>query len=95
MADSIQVTVSGTVGKQVFATNKRTILKGLILVSPSGVAGSVVVRDGNASGEVKASLTNHTLMPTSKFPCSKGIRFDKGVHVKVLGTNSVAYLIIE
>lgn len=84
--DSLEVTASGTVGKQVFAAGaspKQVKLCGFVLTASGTSAGMVVIRDGNASGEVK--YTVRTVLNTSR-PVEVGCqRFDKGMHVKVLG----------
>lgn len=90
-----QVVVSGTVGKQVFATTAPTVLKGFAF-TPSGANSTIKIRDGNASGEVvffgkylSAQGTKEHLFPES------GMRFDKGMHVKVIGANAEAYLYLD
>lgn len=90
-----QVTVSGTVGKQVFSTTTQRILKGF-LFTPSGANATVKIRDGNASGDVRffgrylSALGSKDVM----FP-KEGMRFDKGMHVKIIGANAEAYLYID
>lgn len=88
------VAISGTVGKQLFNSNKPSILRGVIL-DPGTVSGSsITIRDGNASGEVK--LTCRAVVGESiSVPINGIIRFDKGMHVKVLGNNAVAYLELD
>lgn len=85
----IPVTVSGAVGKQVFATTQKVVLKGLSL-TPSGANATIKIRDGNASGEViyfgRATSANGT------FATKMEHKFTKGMHVKVIGTNAEAYL---
>lgn len=85
-ANSLEVTASGTVGKQVYAAGsspKAIVLGGFILTASGTSAGSVTIRDGNASGEVKYIV--RALLNTSR-PIETGChRFDKGMHVKVLG----------
>lgn len=87
------VAVSGTVGKQVFASTSPVILKGLNLFSLSASA-YVKIRDGNASGEV---VLEHSVpvATSNSFLLEEGIRFDKGMHVKVLGTGGVCYLLLD
>ncbi len=86
-----EVTVSGGVGKQVYASTKRVILKSVILTAVS--AANVVIRDGNASGAVVLDVSTPAATSRS-FPLGRE-RFDKGMHVKVTGTNSKCYLVIE
>lgn len=87
------VSVSGAVGKQVFAAVKPVILKGYSIYTPLS-ASTVVIRDGDASGiivhEGQGVLDN-----PSEFNLPGDIRFDKGMHVKVLGKDSVVYLYIN
>ncbi len=87
------VSVSGTVGKQVFASTAPVILKGYSIYCPTSAA-TVIIRDGNASGDIihegQAPLDN-----SQEFCFEEGIRFDKGMHVKVLGVGSSAYLYIN
>lgn len=89
----LEVTVSGSVGKQTFATaGAPAILKGLAL-TPSGANATIKIRDGNASGTVvffgRAPSAQGTLVWDFS---GEGKRFDKGMHVKVVGANAVAYL---
>lgn len=86
-----EVTVSGSVGKQVFASTKKVILKSVIVNAVS--AATVTIRDGNVSGDTKLTLS----VPagnSDQFDLGRE-RFDKGMHVKVIGTNSKCYLVIE
>ena len=89
------VSVSGTVGKQVYAVaTDKVVLKGFLLAALSAAA-RVVIRDGNASGtvEFEQSVVANGSAPV-KFT-EQGQRFDKGMHVKVLGTGAVCYLFID
>jgi len=89
MSELIEVGISGAVGKQVFATTRQTVLKSVITTSTVS-AGTIVIRDGNASGEVKLTLIQGVGGST---PYQlEGKRFDKGMHVKVTGVGSLAYL---
>lgn len=91
-----QVTVSGTVGKQVVARDgvSQATLKGVIL-TPSGANATIKIRDGigGASGEV-VLFARATSAEGSKYfkACHK---FTKGLHVTVIGTNAEAYLDIS
>ena len=89
---TIQVTVSGTVGKQVFATNVQGSVCDLIL-TPSGANATVKVRDGNASGEVVFFGRAPSAYGSKCFDLDH--KFTKGMHVKVIGANAEAYLVIE
>ena len=86
-----EVTVSGSVGKQVYASTKKVILKSVILTAVS--AANVIIRDGNASGTVILNASVGAAL-SDQFVLGKE-RFDKGMHVKVTGTNSKCYLVIE
>lgn len=90
------VVPSGTVGKQVYAiTGDSVVLRGLH-VTPVSANVIVTVRDGNASGTVV--LTHSQLSAGGSdgvtFP-GMGIPFNKGMHVKVIGTSGTAYLLID
>lgn len=87
------VAVSGTVGKQTFATTQLAVLHGFAF-TPSGANATLTIRDGNASGDVvlfaRATSANGTI-----FNNHGPVKFDKGMHVKVIGSNAVCYLYIE
>ena len=87
------VAVSGTVGKQVFASTVPVVLKGYSIYCPTSAA-TVTIRDGNASGEILHEGQS-PLDDSREFCFKEGIRFDKGMHVKVLGIGSSAYLYIN
>lgn len=88
----IAVTVSGSVGKQVFPASRTVELEGFTL-TPSGANATVKIRDGNASGEVVFFGRAPSAHGSKQFEvCHK---FTKGVHVKVIGTNAEAYLDIS
>lgn len=89
------VAVSGTVGKQVFAiTGAPVILKGYSIYCPTSAA-TVTIRSGNASGDI-IHEGQSPLDDSREFEfCEGGIRFDRGMHVKVLGVGSSAYLYIN
>lgn len=95
--DTKAVAISGTVGKQVFATDgtqpKR--LKGVYL-SPLSANAFVRIRDGNASGTImiEHSCLANTADPGVQFE-DQGILFRNGMHVKVLGTNATCFLYIH
>jgi len=89
MSELLEVGISGAVGKQVFASTKPVVLKSVI-VNTSASAGVIVIRDGNASGEVK--LTISQAAGENKQIELAGKRFDKGMHVKVTGTGTLCYL---
>lgn len=91
----LEVTVSGTVGKQVTPTTKLMTLKGIIL-SPSGANATVKVRDGGGAS------TSSEVVLFARAPSAYGSKcfeachkFTKGMHVTVIGTNAVAYLVLE
>jgi len=94
-----EVAVSGSVGKQVVATaGKLTVLKGFTL-TPSGANATIKIRDGGAaaaSGEVVFFGRAPSAFGSKQFELGEcGMRFDKGLHVTVIGTNAVAYLELE
>lgn len=88
----LQVTVSGAVGKQTIPTTNQAHLKEVIL-TPSGANATVKIRDGNASGEVVLFARAASAHGSECFKaCHK---FTKGMHVKVIGANAEAYLVLE
>ena len=93
---SIQVTVSGAVGKQVLKTSGNNTYKAKvcnILLTPSGANATIKVRDGNASGDVIFFGRAPSAQGTKEFEVEHTIT--KGMHVKVIGANAEAYLILE
>ena len=87
----LEVTVSGTVGKQVVAKTAQTEMKAIVL-SPSGANATIKIRDqhGGASGEVVLFARAPSAYGSKTLKvCHK---FTKGMHVTVIGTNAVAYL---
>lgn len=88
----IEVAVSGAVGKQTIPTTQQVRLFGVYL-TPSGANATIKIRDGNASGEVilfaRAPSAFGTREIVLEDECHK---FTRGMHVKVIGTNAVAYL---
>lgn len=92
-----EVVVSGSVGKQVFPTSgngKNVNLKGFLLASLSAKA-RVVIRDGNASGAIQYQGNTVSGGTLAVLLTEEGHRFDKGMHVKVLGTGAACYLYID
>jgi hypothetical protein len=92
-----EVVVSGTVGKQVFPVNGssgRPSLKGFLLASLSAKA-RVVIREGNASGAVQYQGTCVSGGSLPVILTEEGHRFDRGMHVKVLGTGATCYLYLD
>ena len=87
------VAVSGTVGKQVFAITKAAILKGYSVFVPTSAA-TVTIRSGNASGDI-IHQSHGAILGSPEFVFPDDIRFDRGMHVKVLGVGSTAYLYIN
>ena len=89
------VAISGAVGKQVFADSDEPIILESVIASPGAASAlTITVRDGNASGETKL-VTKTEAAVSRTYPLGKGVRFDKGMHVKVIGTGGVAYLVIR
>ena len=92
MSITLQVTVSGTVGKQVVPTTAQAELCSLVL-TPSGANSTIKVRDGNASGEVVLFGRALSAFGSKNFDiCHK---FTKGMHVTVIGANAQAYLVLN
>lgn len=88
----LEVAVSGTIGKQTIPTTQQATLKGIVL-TPSAANASIKIRDGNASGEVVFYARMSATSDSGEFfPEHK---FTKGMHVKILGANAVAYLVLE
>lgn len=90
------VAVSGTVGKQVYTSAQRVKLLGFLVRAATGVTATVTIREGNASGNIVADV----IVPSNNshdFHLSHdgGLRFDQGMHVKVIGASAVAYLYIN
>ena|SRR3990167_5902479 len=90
------VAVSGSVGKQIYTSAKKVILKSIFL-SPSGANATVKIRDGQAptSAEIVFFGRAPSAQGTKEFCLKDGMRFDKGLHVTVIGTNAQAYLLID
>ena len=88
----LQVTVSGTVGKQSVLTTSQTTLKGVIF-TPSGANATLKIRDGNASGEVVLFARALSAQGSKSFEFEH--KFTKGMHVKIIGANAEAYLDIS
>ena len=88
----IEVAVSGAVGKQTIPTTKQVELEAITL-TPSGATATLQIRDGNASGEVV--LFGRAMSANGSTTFCAEHKFTKGMHVKVIGTNAVAYLELE
>jgi hypothetical protein len=86
-----EVAVSGTIGKQVFPTTAPSICMGFS-ITPSGANTTIKIRKGNASGEVVFYGKYLSAFGTKTVPFKGGVRFDSGMHVKILGAAAVAYL---
>jgi hypothetical protein len=91
-----QVAVSGTVGKQIYTSARQVTLKKVFL-TPSGANATVKIRDGQApaSAEIiffgRATSANGSL----EFCFDDGVKFTRGLHVTVIGTNAQAYLLLN
>lgn len=87
----LEVTVSGSVGKQVTPKADGVFLKAVVL-SPSGANATVKIRDqhGGASGDVVLFARAPSAHGSKTFNVHH--KFTKGMHVTVVGTNAVAYL---
>jgi len=90
----LEVTVSGTVGKQVWPTNRQIKLCSLIM-TPSAANMTVKIRDGNASGEVVFYAVAPSAAPKRSYDFEVDHNFTKGMHVKVIGAANVVYLNLE
>lgn len=88
----IQVAISGTVGKQVYPTNRQIELESITL-TPSAANATIKIRDGNASGEVVFFGRATSAYGSRTFEVCHN--FTKGMHVKVIGTLAEAYLDIS
>lgn len=91
------VAVSGTVGKQVFASTRPVVLKAAFL-TPSGANATLKIRDGAAptSAEIVFFGRAPSAFGTKEFDFGEaGMRFDKGCHVTVIGAAAQAYLLID
>lgn len=91
----IQVTVSGTVGKQVRSRTAGPMEVRGITLTPSGANATIKVRDGigGASGEVVLFARAPSAHGSKTFEVKH--KFTKGLHVTVIGTNAEAYLDIS
>lgn len=90
----LEVTVSGTIGKQTVPTTNSVTLKGVVL-TPSAANATVKIRDGNASGEVVFYAVAPSAAPKRSYSFRVNHKFTKGMHVKVIGAANVAYLTIS
>ncbi len=86
------VAVSGTVGKQTVPTTNQSTLKGVIF-TPSGANATLKIRDGNASGEVVLFTRALSAYGSQEYKVEH--KFTKGMHVKVIGANAEAYLVLQ
>lgn len=91
--DTLQVSVSGSIGKQAIATGNTQYIRGFLLDAPISAA-TVTVRSGNASGSVILSMSapvkdsRHVMFPEEK------IMFGHGMHVKVIGVSANCYVFL-
>ena len=93
----VSVAVSGAVGKQVYAAGaspKPIILKGLIL-TPLSANTRVTIREGNASGNIVLVHNSFSAQVSQPINLDEGKKFLTGMHVKVIGTGAVAYLLVD
>lgn len=90
----LEVTPSGSIGKQTIPTDKQATVCG-VLITPSAANARVKIRDGNASGEVVFYAVVPSAAPQRSEFYPMNHKFTKGMHVNVIGTNNVAYLILE
>ena len=95
MSVTKEVAISAAVGKQVFADSDEPVILESVILTPSAVSAvAITIRDDNASGETKFVGRNLT-GDGRPYRLGNGVRFDKGMHVKVIGTGGVAYLVIR
>ena len=90
-----EVTPSGTVGKQVFATTNKPVKLHGFTASPSGANLTVKIRDGGAnaaSGEVVFFGRFLSAQGARQVSFEDPMYFTKGLHVTVIGANGAAYL---
>ncbi len=90
----LEVTVSGTIGKQTIPTNRQATLRS-VLITPSAANATIKIRDGNASGEVVFYAVIPSAAPKRSYSFRANHNFTKGMHVKVIGAANVAYLELE
>lgn len=93
MSYPVKAVVSGTVGQQSLATTKAGILRGYSLVGSGAVR--MQIRDGNASGTMVWEARGATSAGGAYHFPGEGIRFGKGMHVKIIGTGGTAYLLLD
>lgn len=89
------VVVSGTVGKQVYTSAQRVRLLGFLVRAATGVTATVTIREGNASGNIVADVIVPSNNSHDFHMHNNGVRFDQGMHVKVIGSSAVAYLYVN
>lgn len=90
----LEVTVSGTVGKQVYPATETVSLRRLF-ITPSAANATIKIRDGNASGEVVFYAVCPSAAPKRTLQFDTKHKFTKGMHVKLIGSANVAYLELE
>ncbi len=107
MSDIKQVAVSGTVGKQVFPTSSAVkdysgnvvgpamVRLEAIYLTPSAANATITIRSGNASGDVKLFARATSATGTLVIHGMEDAVFNRGMHVKVIGTLAQAYLVYE
>lgn len=93
MAELVQVTPSGSIGKQTYAATVPKVLEHVYVDAPISAA-TLTIRDGNASGDVRLKMTVPVAVGfnDAEVEC---VRFDRGMHVKVTGVGAAAYLLIK
>lgn len=90
--DTKQVTVSGSVGKQVYTSAQRVLLYGYGVYAPTSAA-DVTIRSGYTSGDIKHQ-THGPVDEGNEIIFPGPVRFDLGMHVKVTGVGSIVYLYV-
>jgi hypothetical protein len=91
-----QVTVSGTVGKQIYTSARPVILKG-VTITPSAANATLKIRNGQAPTSAEIVFFGRAISSkgSQEFCFGDGVRFDKGLHVTVIGENAQAYLYLD
>jgi len=76
--------------RQLFSDDEISYLKGVLLTSPTSAA-NVVIRDGEASGEVILTLYSKVGKSLSIHDLNR--QFNKGMHVKLTGEGATCSII--
>ena len=87
---SVPLTANGQFTNQAAANITRCRIKAIYIV-PTGTAGSVIFRDGGASGAIKATINTVALatQPTFLLVPAEGLLFETSVYGDVTNVGSV------